>query len=258
MATQVVTDSLIHRWECEDWSSGTTWTDRVGSKAITFSSAPSSKTADGIELTSSITFTSAQLTSVTYPATFEWIGRIDGAWTNSSPGNVFGWSSSNGYWGGICCYSKISSNGLQLDIGSSGTVTSGVYGAGTYHVVVTVTSSTTTLYINSTTASGTTTSSTARGTKRYLYNSEGFGRFSGAVYAMRIWSKCLSSDEIATLFTEEAADTPIGYVQLSGKPVPFYRMLQKRSGVWTELTSDDFSAMGDTYPGAYPAWGGEA
>ncbi len=241
MATQVVTDSLIYRWECSDWTSGRTWTDRVGGKAITFSSAPASKTSDGIELTSSITFTSAQLTAATYPATLEWIGRIDGAWSNTSPGNVFGWNSTNGEWSnGILCYSKTSPNGIQLDLSGSGSITSGSYGAGTYHIVVTVTSSTCTLYVNSATAKGTSTRSAARQTKRYLFNNEGSGRFSGALYAMRIWNKCLTSAEIATLFTEE--ETPWLYQQIDGKAVPVKKVLRKVNGSWSEelKSKDDF------------------
>lgn len=140
MDYQIVTDGLVAKWDSSNWSSGKTQTDDVNSKVITFSSAPSSKTSDGIEITSSITFTSASLSSLglSYPCTFEWLGRIDGNWSNSSPANVFGLSNSSGAWSGICCYSKTSSNGIQLDIGSSGTITSGVYTSGIeYHIIVT-------------------------------------------------------------------------------------------------------------------------
>lgn len=243
MATQVVTDGLIHRWEASGYTAGSkTWTDSVGSKALTFGTAPTSVSDDGVELTTSNTFTSAALTTVTYPATFEWIGRIDGNWSNSSPGNVFGWSSSNALWGGICCYSKTSSNGIQLDIGSSGTITSKVYTTGAHHIVVTITSSTTTLYVDSTTSKGTTTSSTGRSSKTYLYNNEGSGRFYGAIYAMRMWNKCLSSSEIETLFTEEAAEDT-GYVKVNGVWKQAKSVWVKESTGWTEKSWDDVQTI---------------
>lgn len=246
MATQVITDSLIHRWEASDYTAGsTTWTDSVGNKALTFGTAPTSVSDDGVELTTSNTFTSAALTAVTYPATFEWIGRIDGTWSNSSPANVFGWSSSNGLWGGICCYSKTSSNGIQLDIGSSGSITSGVYTTGAHHIVITVTSSTTTLYVDSTTAKGTSTRSAARTSKKYLYNSEGSGRFYGAISAMRIWNKCLSSSEIETLFTEETAED-VGYVKVDGVWTKAKSAWVKGSSGWTESSWDDIKTIFST------------
>lgn len=98
MAYQLVTDGLVAKWDASDWTSGRTWTDSVNNKVITFSSAPSSKTNDGIELTNSITFASASLSSLnlSYPCTFEWLGRIDGTFSSSSPGHVFGLSSSSG------------------------------------------------------------------------------------------------------------------------------------------------------------------
>ena len=243
MATQVVTDSLIHRWEAADYTANsTTWVDQIGSKKLTFGTAPSSKTDDGVELTTSNTFTSEALTAVTYPATFEWIGRIDGNWNNSTPGNVFGWSNSNGLWGGICCYSKTSSNGIQLDIASSGSITSKVYTTGAHHIVLTITSSTTTLYVDSTTSKGTSSNSAARISKKYLYNSEGSGRFYGAISAMRIWNKCLSSSEIETLFTEEAAED-VGYVKVNGVWTQAKSVYVKESTGWTASSWDDLQTI---------------
>lgn len=242
MSTQVVTDSLVYRWESDDWTSGAIWTDRIGHKNIKFSSSPSSKTSDGIELTKTITFTSEQLSSITYPATIEWIGRIDGNWNTISPGNVFGWNSSNGTWAnGILCYSKPWPNGVQLDLSASNSITSKSYGAGTYHIVVTVTSSSCTLYVNSTTSKGTSSSSAARATKRYLYNNEGKGRFHGAIYSIRIWNKCLNSTEIQTLFTEKKE--PWLYQQINGKSYAVTKVLRKVNGGWSqELTSiEDFN-----------------
>lgn len=245
---QIVTDGLVAQWDASTWSSGTTWTDSINKKVITFSSAPSSKTDDGIELTSSITFTSASLSSLglSYPCTFEWLGRIDGNWNNSSPGCVFGLSSSSGSWAGICCYSKTSSNGVQFDIGSSGTITSKIYTSGIeYHILATVNSSkTTTMYVNSTTSKGTTSYSQGYASKYYLYNNEGSGRFYGAISRMCLWNKCLSSTEIETLFTEET--TGSGLFLKSGTAwTEATKIYQKASGSWTEITSTDLKSVLD-------------
>lgn len=234
---QLVTDGLVAHWDASTWTSGRTWADSINSKIITFSSSPSSKTDDGIELTNSITFTSASLSSLglSYPCTFEWLGRVDGNFSNSSPGNVFGLSASSGQWSGICCYSKTSSNGVQFDIGSSGTITSGVYTSGIeYHIIVTVNSSrTTTAYVNSTTAKGTTTASNGYGSKTYLYNSEGNGRFYGAINRMCLWNKCLSSSEIQTLFTEAPSGSGL-FMKNNGKWVEAQGIYQKQNGAWAE------------------------
>lgn len=248
MSYDIVTDGLVAEWEAEDWESGKTWTDRINSKNITFSSAPSSKTDDGIELTSSITFTSESLSGLglSYPCTFEWLGRIDGNFSNSGPGNVFGLSSSSGSWSGICAYSKLSSNGLQLDIGSSGTIKSGVYTTSTeYHIVVTVNSSkTTTLYVNSTTSRGTTSNSQGYASKKYLYNSEGSGRFYGAIGRMCLWNKCLSSAELETLFTKKT--TGSGLFLKSGTAwAEAQEIYQKTNGVWTQVTANDLKEILD-------------
>lgn len=242
MAYQIVTDGLVAKWDASSWSSGKTWTDGINSKVITFSSAPSSKTNEGIELTSSITFASESLSSLglSYPCTFEWLGRIDGNWNNSTPGNVFGLSNSSGSWSGICCYSKTSSNGIQLDIGSSGTITSKVYTSGIeYHIIVTVNSSKrTTLYVNSTTAKGTTTMSNGYAKKYYIYNNEGSGRFYGAIQRMCLWNKCLSSTELATLFTEEVSGTGL-YLKSGTIWSEAQTIYKKSSGIWTEIAAND-------------------
>ena len=249
MAYQIVTDGLVAKWDASDWSSGKTWTDSINSKVITFSSAPSSKTDDGIELTSSITFTSASLSSLglSYPCTFEWLGRIDGAFSNSAPGHVFGLSNSSGSWSGICCYSKTSSNGIQLDVGSSGTITSGVYTTGIeYHIIVTVNSSkTTTLYVNSTTSSGTTSYSQGYANKYYLYNNEGNGRFYGAIQRMCLWNKCLSSTEIETLFTEEASGTGL-FMNTGSTWTEAQTIYQKVNGTWSEVTATELKSNLDS------------
>lgn len=241
MMYDIVTDGLVAKWDASDWSSGRIWTDSINDKVITFSSSPSSKTDDGIELTSSITFASESLSSLglSYPCTFEWLGRIDGNFSNSSPGNVFGLSSSSGQWSGICCYSKASSNGIQLDIGGSGTITSKVYTQGIeYHIIITVNSSrTTTLYVNSTTSKGTTTNSNGYGNKYYLYNNEGNGRFYGAIQRMCLWNKCLSSTEIETLFTEKNST---GVFLKSGTTWSEAQgIYQKINGVWNKISSTD-------------------
>lgn len=249
MAYQMVTDSLVAKWDASDWSSGTSWVDSINGKKITFSSSPSSKTDDGIELTSSITFSSESLSSLglSYPCTFEWLGRIDGAFSNSSPGHVFGLSSSSGAWAGICCYSKTSSNGVQLDIGSSGTITSKVYTSGIeYHIIVTVNSSrTTTMYVNSTTSKGTSTNSSGYANKTYLYNNEGNGRFYGAINRMCLWNKCLSNTEIETLFTEAPSGT--GLFMNSGSAwTEVQAIYQKVNGSWTEITATDLKSNLDS------------
>lgn len=245
MAYNIITDGLVAKWDSTEWSSGTSWMDSINNKIITFSSSPSSKTDDGIEITNSITFTSESLSSLSlsYPCTFEWIGRIDGAFSNSAPGNVFGLSTSSGAWSGICCYSKTSSNGIQLDIGSSGTITSGLYSTGIeYHILVTVNSSkTTTLYVNSTTAKGTTTKSNGYAKKYYLYNSEGSGRFTGAIQRMCLWNKCLSSDEIETLFTK-ISETGL-FVKSGDMWSETQTIYQKSNGVWTEITTTELKTM---------------
>ena len=241
MAYDIVTDGLVAEWSADTWTSGTTWTDSINKKVITFSSAPSSKTDDGIEITSSITFTSASLSSLglSYPCTFEWLGRIDGNWNNSTPGNVFGVSDSSGSWSGICCYSKTSSNGVQFDIGSSGTIKSGVYTQGIeYHIIFTVNSSkTTTIYVNSTTSKGTTTNRKGYASKYYLYNNEGSGRFYGAIQRMCLWNKCLSSSELETLFTK-VSDTGI-YLKSGTTWTKANTIYQKVNGNWAEISFDD-------------------
>lgn len=249
MAYQIVTDGLVAEWDASTWSSGKTWTDSINGKIITFSSAPSSKTDDGIELTSSITFTSASLSSLglSYPCTFEWLGRIDGNFSNSSPANVFGLSNSSGSWSGICCYSKTSSNGVQFDIGSSGTIKSSIYTQGIeYHIIATVNSSkTTTMYVNSTTSKGTTTNSQGYASKTYLYNNEGSGRFYGAIQRMCLWNKCLSSSELETLFTEEVSGTGL-YLKSGTTWTEAQSLYKKTNGVWTTVSSTDIKDILDT------------
>ncbi len=245
---QIVTDGLVAKWDADNWTSGKTWNDDINNKVITFSSAPSSKTDDGIELTNSITFTSESLSSLglSYPCTFEWLGRIDGNWSNSSPGNVFGLSNSSGGWSGICCYSKTSSNGVQFDIGSSGSITSGVYTSGIeYHIIATVNSSkTTTMFVNSITSKGTSSSAQGYASKNYLYNNEGSGRFYGAISRMCLWNKCLSSSEIETLFTEQ----PIGsglFLNESGTWSEAEEIYRKKDGAWVQITATDLKSLLD-------------
>ena len=62
---------------------------------------------------------------------------------------------------------------------------------------------------------GTTSNSQGYATKNYLYNSEGSGRFYGAIQRMALWNKCLSSDEIATLFEEETTGSGV-YLNSNG------------------------------------------
>lgn len=202
----LITDSLVANWEASSFSSGTSWIDSISQKVLTLSSSPT-KSDDGIEFTSSITFSSNSLASLSlsYPISFEWIGRIDTkSISNNSPGNLFCLSNNNGNWSGICCYSKSSSNGIQLDIGSSGTVVSGVYDSGIHHILVIINSSgVTTLYIDSATQKGSQSSSNTNSkvAKTYLYNTEGSNRFVGAISSMRIWNKELTSDEINAIFS---------------------------------------------------------
>lgn len=207
----LITDGLVANWDMANYTSGTAWTDSVSSKTITLSSS-ASKTADGIEFSSSRTFSSASLSSLSlsYPCTLEWQGRIDSScFSDSAPANIFGFSNSDGGWAGICCYSK-SSNGIQLDIGSSGTVKSSISGAGTYHIVVTISSNgITTLYVNDASSSFAQSSANTQSkcNKTYLYNTEGSNRFVGAISSIRLWNKALSSDELEELFTEEGKHT---------------------------------------------------
>lgn len=247
MAYNLITDGLVAEWDAAKWNSGTRWSDSINNKVITFSSAPSSKSDDGIELTSSIMFTSESLSSLglSYPCSFEWVGRIDGAFSNSSPGNIFGLSNVSGSWSGICCYSKSNSNGIQLDIGGSGTIISGVYSTGIeYHILVTVNSSkTTTLYVNSTTAKGTTTKSNGYANKYYLYNNEGSGRFVGAIQRMCLWNKCLSSDEIEALFTE-INGTGL-FVKSGERWSESQTIYRKINGIWSEITVTELKTIMD-------------
>lgn len=191
-------------WDYRDYSSGTTWTDRISSKNITLSSS-SSSSSDGVEFTSSITFASATLSSlgITYPMTFEWIGRIDSnCIKNTRPGMLFGLGSTSGSWYGLCLYAKSSPNGLSLDKGFINAITTSVYSAGIHHIIMTLDSSgNVTLYVDSATAKGTTTYNTyTKASKNYLYNNEGSGRFVGAISNMRIWNRQLDSSEIVTLY----------------------------------------------------------
>lgn len=203
----LITDGLVANWDMANYTNGTAWRDSISSKTITLSSS-AAKSADGLEFTSSRTFSSASLSSLSlsYPCTLEWKGRIDSScFSDSSPANIFGLSNSNGGWSGICCYSK-NTNGIQLDIGSSGTVKSYINGEGTYHIVVVISSSgIATLYVNDVSASASQSSANtqSRCNKTYLYNTEGSGRFVGAISAMRLWNKALSDSELEELFSEE-------------------------------------------------------
>lgn len=206
MKYKIVEDGLVALWNAETWSEGTTWNDTIEGKKITFSSAPQSKSDDGIELTSAITFVSESLSSLNLstPCTFEWIGRIDGNIANTRPGNVFGIADAVNNWdGGVHCYSKASPEGVLLDMAFSNKgIKSGVYDQNIeYHIIVKVDGETTTFYVNSTEAKGTSTLVKGYATKNYVYNSEGSGRFYGAISRMAFWNKSLSDEEIQTLFT---------------------------------------------------------
>lgn len=151
-----------------------------------------------------------------------------------------------GGWAGICCYSKTSSNGIQFDIGSSGTITSGVYTSGIeYHIVITVNSSrTTTAYVNSTTARGTTTASNGYGSKTYLYNNEGNGRFYGAINRMCLWNKCLSSTEIEMLFTQIVPGSGI-FLKAGSAWKEAKEAYQKKDGTWISLSATELKKLFD-------------
>lgn len=206
MKHKIVKDGLVAMWSSDTWTSGTSWVDSIGNKTITFSNEPESKTDDGIELTTSITYVSESLSdlSLTQPCTFEWIGRIDGLIDATSSAHVFGLGSSVGSWfGGINAYCKASPNGFQIDLETSGSIQSGISTPSIeYHVIITIADNTTTLYVNSTTASGTSDRSAGYASKNYIYNNEGTGRYYGSVSRIALWNKCLSSEEITSLFED--------------------------------------------------------
>ena len=162
--TQVQTANLKACWSADQYTGGTTWTDAVSKKSITFTSAPTSG-ADGVELTSGVTFTSEDLSalSVTSPCTFEWVGRIDGSW---SQGNVFALGPVASTWtNDICCYSS-SSEGLYLDMGNGYTrnpKSASSTAAGVYHIVVVINDAgEAIMYVNGAKATGTNTSDVAK------------------------------------------------------------------------------------------------
>lgn len=211
MATQLVTDSLLFNWDSSDFTSGdTSWKDRISSSELTIS-AGATTSDDGVEFTSSNSFVSDNLgIDTAYPLTFEWIGRLD----SFNTGMMWGLGQVSGSWNyAVTMYSKATD--CIID---NGATTTGITSTGLLHMVIVFTSSTAwTLYYTQggsisgtpTSVSGTTSFSTYN--KNYLYNNEGNNRFVGAVTAMRIWNKTLSSTEISTLFTEEGGETPVTY-----------------------------------------------
>lgn len=209
MATQLVTDSLIHNWDADDFTSGgTTWVDRVGSKTITISNG-ATKSDDGLEFTSSNSFYSENLgIGAAYPLTLEWIGRLD----SYNTGHLWGFGKTSGSWqGAVNMYSKPTN--CIIDNGATQT---GITETGLLHMVITFTSSSAwTVYytqggnLSGTPSSKSGTSSYSSNNKNYLYNNEGSNRFVGAISALRIWNKTLDSTEIETLFTEEGSEVVV-------------------------------------------------
>lgn len=248
MATPVITDGLVANWESKTFTSGTQWVDSVNGLVINFTSSPS-KSGAGIELNAGITFQSQSLSSLglSQPVSIEWIGRIDaGSFNSSSPGNVFGFGPNAGAWdNAMNCYSH-PSNGIQMDLDSSGTIKSGNTGYGNYHIVVRVSEhswiATTTcdLYVNGTTQHHYSESNlisrndALSSDKTYVYNNEGVSRFVGAVNFIRIWNKELSDSEIQTMFTDVAN---YAHLKQSGMWNQASRAYKKQNGVWVEVDS---------------------
>lgn len=209
MATQLITDSLIHNWDYDDFTSGgTTWVDRVGNKTITISNG-ATKGDDGLEFTTSNSFYSENLgIGSGYPLTFEWIGRLD----SFNTGMLWGLGQTSGSWSGaVTMYSKAT----NCIIDNGGTQT-GITETGLLHIVVVFSSSSAwTCYytqggvITGTPSSASGTSSYSSYNKNYLYNNEGNGRLIGAISKMRIWNKVLSVTEVDTLFTNEGEELPL-------------------------------------------------
>lgn len=261
MAYMVVTDSLVANWDAKNFTSGTVWRDSVNNKAINFTSAPS-KSNDGIEIPTSITFSSESLSDLglTFPISIEWLGRIDSnSFDNTHPGNILGIGSSAGEWdNSICIYSKLSPNSIQVDADSSGTLTSGIYNTDQeYHILITIEeranyfgSDTITFYVNS--ANSVDSASYTRWTgdgndsftsnKNYVYNSEGTGRFDGAISAIRIWDKCLSDSEVEQVFT--FVQDKFVYIKQNGSWVTASKYYKKQNGIWVEQS--DPSALTDS------------
>ena len=248
MPYAVVTDGLVANWDVQNYTNGTIWRDSVGNRAITFTGSPQTS-SDGIELNSSITFASESISSlgITTPMSIEWIGRIDSqSFSNSSPGNVFSIGESLGSWdNSITCYSKLSPNGIQLDIDNSGTVITGMTSSGLYHMIITVDNSgdyfsnnKLKLYINGSLIETYfdqwySPNQSLEANKNYIYNNEGIGRFVGAVSAIRLWNKALSESEVQTAFTE--IESPkYSYIKIDGVYTRASKSYQKKNGIWVE------------------------
>lgn len=165
---------------------------------------------DGIEIQEEQTYLSSKITGMSYPMTFEFKGRLDPGCYRAqayNPGMLFGLSSEQNGWGnGITCYST-TDYGIIIDTVKEMRIVT--YAQPTYvHIIFTINrSGTLTLYLNG--INNTWTTAADRGTrarKNYIYNGQGNGRFVGAISVMRWWTKQLSENEIATLFSQDSEE----------------------------------------------------
>ena len=136
---------------------------------------------------------------------------------------------------------------IQIDADSSGTVTSGVYGAGNQHIIIKVeyggnftSVDELFLYINgnqegSYSDSWINRNDALTSDKNYIYNNEGNGRFVGAVSVIRLWNRALTDSEINEAFIE-IPDPDIAYIKRSGVYQPASKMFKKENNIWVEVT----------------------
>ena len=197
-------ESLSGSSTADNYVEGSTqWGDLQLSSGCTISE-------DGIEIQDQETYLSSKITGMSYPMTFEFKGRLDPDCYRAqayNPGMLFGLSPTQNGWGnGITCYST-TDYGIIIDTTSEMRIVT--YAQPTYvHIIFTINrSGTLTFYLNG--INNTWTAMTDRGTraqKNYIYNGQGNGRFVGAINTMRWWTKQLSKNEIAELFSQDSEE----------------------------------------------------
>lgn len=203
-APEVSEDTMAGDNQSSSYADGsTTWGDLTLSKGCTTSS-------DGVEIQNDQTYVSVNISGMSYPMTFEFKGRIDSGSYKlqaNNPGMLFGMSPTQDSWGdGITCYST-TDYGIIID--TTGAMKITTQKTPTYvHIVLTVDNlGNLTMYMNGYSNKWTYSSdSGTRAAKNYIYNGQGYGRFTGAISIMRWWTSQLSSADIKKLFENDSSE----------------------------------------------------
>lgn len=243
--TVALSDGLVAEWQSSSFTSGTTWTDSVGGKTITFSSS-ASKNEYGISQSRSNSdyWYSESLSSLSLSntRTYEWYGYINSnCYSSTYPGMIFGASASRNSWAGVCVYAQSSTSyGIQVNlVGSSRTlINSKVTTSGWHHMLITTSGTTVNLYLDSPDVLGTGTGSSTylNKTYSYIYNGEGSGRFDGSINRIRIWNRVLNSTEIEAVYNGET-DSGVS-MKIDGSWQSASNIYRKVDGSWTEIDSN--------------------